>query len=993
MCFSPVFFSVKMPSQIRLSTILLCFTCLHLHGYVSPTADNRRDFSELSRKSNPMSFENHEESTNAADNARFHIELRSKGNQLLGFRTKQEISAKKGQLLTTRKRNKSNFSLKHSEHQQHHNFSLSSKNSNKMEFKSRQVMYGTLDPSTTLKHTSSRQGVRTAFSATACPTSCHCETKLGTTISVVDCSSKMLIKIPKLPASAKEIWLQNNLIQVIPCTAFQQLTKLRILDLSMNRIQMLHNCSFDGLTMLEQLFLSQNQLSSFSVDVFRSLQKMLVLDLSQNMLKSLELDLFTHLGTLTRLDLGKNWLTKIQNNTFHGLSSLVFLSLRENKLHYLPGTFEIRAFQGLTSLESLHLEGNQPDFPANFTYPDQALSYITTLRRLWLDGYPRSLGPGFVSLTQLSHLSFSGNGVSHCSMGSKIPPDFFNNLSSKQPLHINMSECSFHTIPPALFKSLPNIYSLDLSLNDYLLIDGFEKASEGLQNSTLTVLNISDIVNPWMIYSEIKNTTFRYLKHTSLKVLMVKDCSLINIAPKAILDLPQSVEFINFRGNKIIDAASLLTLTKLINLRGAIVSKQLHYARGKNQVRDYHRGLLSWHIREQTVRPSHVRTNTSGTQRKLHQGQLIVRNPHLSMKIQDTFNHKLTIGSNFCGDSVNSIGGSPNTFQNDFTGTLPIPLPHKLEMLDVSDIKASYNIPQVQIINNKVLKYLDFSSNGIKCFGGPVSGLPALHYLDLSRNWCFKVNPLFFSHMSSLKTLLLYKNILGQSLAEDEDGVTFSALTSLESIDLSDNTIKDLSQFAFQHNVNLRMVSLSNNALSQFHSSLISNTKLELLDLSYNVLTGISETTCNQLLDIKRRNSNFLVRLAGNHRFLCDCDNIFFLNFILGNPEIFEDVRTFQCRVSNGSSVTYDQLARFLPQLGDQCVAQPIFIAVLIAFFLLVSSLSVCALYHFKRWQWKYLYYVGKSRLHIGSMNFTNRPVAHAFITYDQVRLTGCCGI
>ncbi|GFR80007.1 Toll-like receptor 4 [Elysia marginata] len=807
---------------------------------------------------------------------------------------------------------------------------------------------------------------------------------MSNAITIVDCSHQGLTKIPKLPLSVREIRLQNNKIHAVPCTALQNLVSLRILDLSMNIIEKLYNCSFSGLVSLEHLWLSHNQnITSLPALVFESLNNLQELDLSHNMINNIDPGLFKNLTTLVSLNLCNNWLTKLKNGTFKGLSSVVFLSLKANRLRYLPETFDTESFQGLTSLNELRLHGNQPNFQ-DITYPDQALALVPTLRSLRLDGYPRLLGPGFSSLVHLSHLSFAGSDGGSCSMLAQIPPQFFKHLETKEPLHLNMSSCSFHFIPPELFQVLPKIYSLDLSLNDYLLIEGFEKASTGLENSTLAVLNITDIVNQWVVHTEIKNTTFRYLRHTQLKVLVVEDCSLINVAPKAIQDLPQTMEYISFHGNSIINANALLTFSRLRNLKVVKISKQVHYKSSKE---------LAFH---QTIRSREYGHKTSNMQKESsHRNKIFEHQKHVPkvwstkndshelFNIADIFIARTVVGSDFCGDSEKNIFRVSKIFLNDF---LPLPLPQKLEILYASDIRLTYNIPQVQFFNNHVLRYLDLSANGINCFGGPIFGLPSLQHLDLSRNWCFKLNPLFFTHLESIKNLLLYKNMLGTSLAKDVRGITFSVLASLENLDLSHNIIQNLQERVFTDNVNLRILNLSNNELTQFSASLVNNTRLEVLDLSFNLLTGLSKSTCKQMQTIKEVSPNFTVRIEGNQRFFCDCDNLYFLNFLLDNPGIFEDVETFHCRLTNGSRTSYAYLARVLPQLGVQCVSQTIFTGVLVAFFLVMGGVSVCALYHFKRWQWKYLYYIGRSRLHIGSMYLTYKPVAHAFVTYDQVR-------
>ena len=241
------------------------------------------------------------------------------------------------------------------------------------------------------------------------------------------------------------------------------------------------------------------------------------------------------------------------------------------------------------------------------------------------------------------------------------------------------------------------------------------------------------------------------------------------------------------------------------------------------------------------------------------------------------------------------------------------------------------------------------------------------------------------SSAPNLTSVRANNNRLGTVLASDTDGVIFSHVTLLETLDLSHNDIKNLSEKAFDKNKHLRYLNLSNNALSHFRPNLINNINLEVLDLSYNQLHGFSQTACQQLLAIKGSNSKFAVRIKENS-FKCSCDNLHFLSFVLDHPELFDDVNTFRCQLDDGVSVSRTALSHLLPELRLQCVIQPIFVTVLIAFFLTTGSLALFSLYHYKRWQWKYLYYMSKTRLHIGSMHLTFRPAAHAFVTYDQVR-------
>ncbi|GFR60087.1 Toll-like receptor 4 [Elysia marginata] len=813
-----------------------------------------------------------------------------------------------------------------------------------------------------------------------CPKRCDCSRDMNHSITFVDCSNKGLVQIPLLPSTSEIVLLQNNNINTISCHSFKSLRLVTKLDLSHNKILALANCSFSSLDSLQYLKMSDCSLKNLPHGIFNPLHKLLVLDLSINHIQNIDGQLFLYMTKLTTLSLYRNNLTNIKNCSFHGLASLQFLSLQRNSLKYIPTTFEPRAFEGLSSLQILHIQGNQYDLPHTFTYPDRALSLLPWLRQLRLDGQPRPLGLGFASLTNLSVLDFSTDHQhdleSFCVMEEGMPSNFFANLKTRQPLYLNMSSCSIYKIPAYSFAFVPTIHTLDLSGNHYLGFDSFEQGSKGLQNSTLTVLNLSHIVKSGRI-AEIKNTTFKHLTRTNLKVLILDTNHLIKISPKAVLDLPKKIEFISLQDNSIQFGKFLEPLLLLYNLKTVKLTSQLHYSRKKNSS-----------LESSALHTSNIRTRIHTNYKEdNYAAKMDWTTPFIQNIRSDTEGSK-PFHSNFLstvkGKGINDFCGGLSLFPSlENLSSSSTPLPQRLEFVFASDINTKYSIPAIHVVNNKVLKYLDYSKNGAKCFGGPLTGVPSLQFLDLSYNWCLKVNPLMFSDMPSLSTLRLHHNVLGRSLHDDVDGITFSALVKLSDLDLSVNSIKQLSPKAFTQNPHLRNLNLSNNDLSHFHPNLSGVKSLETLDLSVNNLEDLSEATCHQLLEIKRRSANFTVRLKDN-RFLCDCGNLPLLRLILDHPNIFYDLEFFQCQSANGSRLGYHMLAEFVPHLEQSCVAETTFIVVFTSFITLLSVVLIFSIYYYKRWQWKYLYYLGKSRLHIGSTLITYSPVARAFITYDQ---------
>jgi Leucine-rich repeat (LRR) protein len=111
----------------------------------------------------------------------------------------------------------------------------------------------------------------------------------------------------------------------------ENLSKIKLLDLSRSGISHLKADDFSGLPSLQGLYLDRNQLTALPGTLFKGL------------------------SSLKRLSLNNNQLTALPETLFSGLSSLQVLYLSENELTALPETL----FSELSSLKELRLEDNQ----------------------------------------------------------------------------------------------------------------------------------------------------------------------------------------------------------------------------------------------------------------------------------------------------------------------------------------------------------------------------------------------------------------------------------------------------------------------------------------------------------------------------------------------------------------------------------------------------------------------------------------------------------
>ncbi|XP_065136026.1 leucine-rich repeat-containing protein 3B isoform X1 [Paramisgurnus dabryanus] len=104
--------------------------------------------------------------------------------------------------------------------------------------------------------------------AVGCPESCFCSDMVNGGL-VVSCSNMHLLTVPHgFPNTTQHLYLDNNLLAIIPSDSFIGLTMLCGLDLSHNRLTHLEPGAFRGLAdSLISLDLSSNQLETLDPEV------------------------------------------------------------------------------------------------------------------------------------------------------------------------------------------------------------------------------------------------------------------------------------------------------------------------------------------------------------------------------------------------------------------------------------------------------------------------------------------------------------------------------------------------------------------------------------------------------------------------------------------------------------------------------------------------------------------------------------------------------
>jgi Leucine rich repeat/Leucine Rich Repeat len=156
--------------------------------------------------------------------------------------------------------------------------------------------------------------------------------------------------VPMETNNMHEIDLSNNIIQMIPATAFSKVPYLELLDLSHNNIKNVQTDAFLKLQNLKHLKLNNNNLATINKTTFQHLETISDIDLSHNHLKSINLDDFASITSLLSISLASNKLTEVFANEMGGAVEQIDLS--KNDLANIAG---IKSFGNVTTL---NLSGN-----------------------------------------------------------------------------------------------------------------------------------------------------------------------------------------------------------------------------------------------------------------------------------------------------------------------------------------------------------------------------------------------------------------------------------------------------------------------------------------------------------------------------------------------------------------------------------------------------------------------------------------------------------
>ncbi|XP_052073775.1 toll-like receptor 4 [Mytilus californianus] len=668
------------------------------------------------------------------------------------------------------------------------------------------------------------------------------------------------------------------------------------------------------------------------------------------------------------LDLSENNLGNISNKSFARYSHLKTLELQNSKIH----TVQPEGFDGLTSLENVSLAGNalnistdglfilknirniiNLDFSSNMNspnkerylfYPDEAFQQLTKLRNLSIDLYGHPIfGPGFKYL-KLHSIRFKS-----CSIKALQNKTFVNLPDSVTELYL--TECKFienKAIEINVLFPFSKLSILSFSGTTISLTKGLELLYP-FRNKSLEILDLSHMVTA-PIYDKqspipdaiiLTAGTTQYLKTICVKTLALADNNIVDILPYSFFDLDwkhlSCLEHIDLSGNRF--GFSTLGL----------------------QMRKASPKLSNLKIFDFSYIPLRYKSAN----------YLPVINDFKA----NQFRFKREDES--CSDAAHSIL------------TLNVPIPPRLEFVRITHVLGAPPLIKLNLQNTASLRHIDMSYYDVKCF--PVISINEtennLEYLDISGIDCklyYKNIPFF----RALETLIMREAHVYRAVEENLNLFIYSP--NLVKLDLSSNNLFTIPSSFLKHLKSLAILRLLHNYLNNIPSVIADLRNLGFLDLTGNRIFTVFPNFTSWFDSQGTKNTTFHLQLHGND-FSCSCEHQDFIRWLNTTKITLDNVKSYKCRLANGSITTTQVVLQNFHSLFSNCYATTwlhIGISIIISAFIIILPTAV--IFNF-RWRIIFFCYRKFRRIVENNMNLSYEYdvfVSYGYNGYTWVQAT-----
>ncbi|GFN73854.1 toll-like receptor e [Plakobranchus ocellatus] len=245
-----------------------------------------------------------------------------------------------------------------------------------------------------------------------------------------------------------------------------------------------------------------------------------------------------------------------------------------------------------------------------------------------------------------------------------------------------------------------------------------------------------------------------------------------------------------------------------------------------------------------------------------------------------------------------------------------ISVPPYLSRLSMAYNGMVYTLNNITFAENN-LTSADVRGNVFTNLVGPIRGLHKLKFLTLDDCHIHHVSDTFFDYFPELEQLSFFQNFLGYTLLEDVHGNLFQSLKNLISLDLSTNGIIILNRPVFKNMNNLKNLLLSGNRLGLVNFTIAHLKQLETLDLKNNEIRTLGPHTWAEINQINKGRAPLKLDLSYNP-IGCDCNNFEFLQWLTESPELMNSSKyRYYCELQHQT----DNYKAVIEKLRKQCIS------------------------------------------------------------------------
>lgn len=596
--------------------------------------------------------------------------------------------------------------------------------------------------------------------------------------------------------------------------AFDGLTSLQTLLLRDNNILLIPATALSRLPSLTSIHLGFNRVTALSSDILRSVSDRITsLVLSRNVIRELPPAAFEHFKNLKHLDLSGNLLNSISAEVFSGLEmTLEFLSLNQNRI--LGFTGEQLKF---VSLWYLDISGNQiSEIPVNAFQSIPSLTHLNMSHNSHINILPQNVFHHNDALLTID--------ISHVGLKA-LPVNLFSkshNLEQIYLSHNNLQEISEGT-----FKNLKNLTHLDLSYNNivtirtpafvnvmsiqYLSLKGNQlNAFKGEFFNTGTSLEVIDVSDNQLSY--LFPSSFKI--HPRLREIILTN-NKFNFFPSELISTLQYLELIDLSGNALknvdeLDFARLPKLRSILLARNELetVSEMAFHNSSQIQHLDLSfnkidrlgdrlfEGLIRLEILNLKGNVLNELPDNIFDRSRLHMLESII----LSHNLFEQAPLKALQKQYFFVSSVDL----------SYNDIVDIPAEDSV-MVNIKKLDLSFNPLSEKTINNvltepKTVRDLNLAGTGMKSIGQLET--PFLHKLNLSYNNITKLTEKTFTRTTLLESLDLSNNQIGD--VTNSLAISWPKLKNLLRLNISNNPIVMVLEGNFESLSSLRILDMTN---------------------------------------------------------------------------------------------------------------------------------------------------------------------------------------